>query len=159
MTTSGVLKFYAHDHDELDNYLKQFQSFKRGDFAVAKPFFRKFKFGLQRHILWEEEILFPIFELKTGMKDNGPTAVMRQEHILIKEALEVLHLKVRQSDPDSDGEEKILIDLLSSHNYKEENILYPAIDQLTTTEEKQTLFQQMEKVPEDRYASCGCHRD
>jgi len=80
------LDFYGHDHEELDDYLKQFQSLKRDYYAQAKPFFRKFKFGLQRHILWEEEIIFPIFESKTGMKDSGPTAVMRQEHVLIKEA-------------------------------------------------------------------------
>ncbi len=159
MANENISGFYAKDHDELDDFLKQFQSLKRDDFAKAKPFFRNFKFGLQRHILWEEEILFPIFESKTGMKDSGPTAVMRQEHVLIKDALEALHLKVRQSDPDSDAEEKVIIDLLSSHNQKEENILYPAIDQMTTAEEKQILFQQMDAVPQDRYASCGCHHD
>ena len=159
MSTQGVLSFYEHDHDELDGFLKQFQSLKRGDFAQAKPFFRSFKFGLQRHILWEEEILFPIFESKTGMKDSGPTAVMRHEHVLIKEALEALHLKVRESNPDSDAEERALIDLLGNHNYKEENILYPAIDELTTAEEKKILFQRMEEVPKERYAACGCHHD
>src|ERR1039457_4288254 len=102
MSTQGVLHFYAHDHDELDSFIRQFQSLTRDDFAQAKSFFRKFKFGLQRHILWEEEILFPVFESKTGMKDSGPTAVMRQEHVLIKESLEVLHLKVQTTDPDSD---------------------------------------------------------
>ena len=53
--------------------------------------------------------------------------------------------------PDSDAEEKLVIDLLVSHNYKEENILYPAIDQHTSAEERQALFQQMKEVPEDRY--------
>ena len=157
MKTQGVLDFYGHDHDELDGFLKSFQSLKRTDYAQAKPFFRKFKFGLQRHILWEEEILFPVFDLKTGMKDCGPTAVMRDEHVFIKEALETLHLKVQKNNPDSDAEEKVLIDLLSTHNAKEENILYPAIDQLATKEEKQVLFKQMEGVPQERYAACGCH--
>ncbi len=156
MSQKGVLEFYGHDHDELDNFLKEFQSLKHKDFAQAKAFFRKFKFGLQRHIIWEEEILFPVFEEKTGMKDIGPTAMMRHEHVLIKEALEALHSKVSQNNPDSDAEEKILIDILSSHNYKEENILYPAIDQMMTAEEKQILFQQMEGITRDRYAGCGC---
>jgi iron-sulfur cluster repair protein YtfE (RIC family) len=159
MPPQGVLTFYSHDHDELDGFLKVFQSLKRSDFARAKLFFRQFKFGLQRHILWEEEIIFPVFESKIGMKDNGPTTVMRQEHVLIKEALEALHLKVRASDPDSDAEEKILIDILTSHDDKEEKVLYPAIDKLTTAEEKQKLFQQMKEVPEERYASCGCDHD
>ncbi len=132
---------------------------KTKEYAQARAFFRKFKFGLQRHILWEEEILFPIFESKTGMKDTGPTAVMRQEHVLIKEALEMLHLKVQKNNPDSDAEEKVLTDLLTSHNYKEESILYPAIDKLTSIEERAVLFQQMKGVPQERYAACGCHHD
>jgi iron-sulfur cluster repair protein YtfE (RIC family) len=157
MSNTDVSSFYGHDHDDLDSFLKEFQLLKRKDFAQAKPFFRKFKFGLQRHIIWEEEILFLMFELKTGLKDSGPTAVMRQEHILIKQALELLHLKVQRNNPDSEEEEKTLIDILSVHNNKEESILYPAIDQLTTAEEKQLMFQQMEGVPQERYASCGCH--
>ena len=159
MSAQGILDFYGHDHNELDDFFKKFKDLKHGDYAQAKPFFRKFKFGLQRHILWEEEYLFPIFETKTGMKDSGPTAVMRHEHVLIKEALEALHMKVQKNNPDSDAEEKVLTDLLISHNYKEENIIYPAIDKLTTAEEKQVLFKQMEGVPQERYAACGCHHN
>ncbi len=156
MTKDNVSSVYGHDHDELDNYLKEFQLLKNKDFSKAKPFFRAFKFGLQRHILWEEEILFPVFEAKTGMAESGPTAVMRQEHVLIKEALETLHQKVRQNDPDSDPEEKSLVDLLSMHNEKEEGILYPAIDRLTDLEEKESLFKLMQDVPKERYEACGC---
>lgn len=156
MAQKGVSEFYGHDHDQLDDFLKQFKELKHKDFAKAKPFFRSFKFGLQRHILWEEEILFPLFESKTGMKNTGPTAVMRHEHVLIKEALAALHAKVSQNNPDSDAEEKILMDILSGHNHKEENILYPAIDQMITAEEKQILFQQMEGITPERYAGCGC---
>ncbi|MEI7998461.1 MAG: hemerythrin domain-containing protein [Candidatus Omnitrophota bacterium] len=157
MSNAGISVFYGGDHDELDGHLKKFQELKHKNFAEAKPSFRSFKFGLQRHILWEEEMLFPIFESKTGMKDGGPTAVMRHEHVLIKEALETLHEKVRQHNPDSDQEETALISILKEHNNKEESVLYPAIDELTTEEEKKILFQQMEKVPEERYASCGCN--
>ncbi|MBF0571774.1 MAG: hemerythrin domain-containing protein [Candidatus Omnitrophica bacterium] len=157
MAIERITEFYAKDHDELDWFLKQFQAFKRQDFDKAKPFFRSFKFGLQRHILWEEEILFPVFESKTGMKDSSPTAVMRHEHILIKEALEDLHGKVREHDPDSDIEEKTLIDILSQHNLKEESMLYPAIDKITSDQEKKELFDQMRALPEARYGRCECH--
>lgn len=151
-----IEEFYSHDHDDLDGYLKEFQRLKRVDFMKAKPFFRSFKFGLQRHILWEEEILFPFFEQKTGMKDGGPTAVMRHEHVLIKQALESLHAKVRNADPDSEAEEKELIGLLSEHNMKEEHILYPAIDKLASLEEKAQMNKQMASVDKDRYEFCGC---
>ena len=36
-----------------------------------KEAFKEFKLGLQRHIVWEEELLFPIWEEKTGMVEDG----------------------------------------------------------------------------------------
>ncbi len=156
MSKATVTGFYGHDHDELDNYLKEFQALKHKDFSKAKPFFRAFKTGLLRHILWEEEILFPVFEAKMGMKEGGPTAVMRHEHAQIKEILEALHQKVRRQEPDSDEGEQALIAILEAHNQKEEMILYPAIDGLTSPQEKEALFKQMQEFPKERYDNCGC---
>lgn len=156
MTKQSISSYYEKDHDELDSYFKSFQTLKRTDFPKAKENFKKFKFGLQRHIVWEEEILFPLFEDKTGMRDMGPTAVMRHEHILIKDALEKLHQKVRQADPACDKEEKALLDILSVHNDKEETILYPAIDEMSTEEERQEVFNKMQEVPQEKYMGCGC---
>ncbi|OGW96987.1 MAG: hypothetical protein A2Y04_01320 [Omnitrophica WOR_2 bacterium GWC2_45_7] len=156
MNENNITPFYEKDHDELDSYLKTYQEKKRTDFPRAKEFFKRFKFGLQRHIVWEEEILFPVFEDKTGMRDVGPTAVMRQEHVLIKEALEKLHQKVRMGDPETDKEEAELLNVLGAHNEKEENILYPAIDEMATEEEKKEVFEKMKLVPEEKYMGCGC---
>src|SRR3990167_5592514 len=103
-----IASFYGKDHDQLDKYFQDFQGLKKKDYAQAKENFKKFKFGLQRHIVWEEEILFPLFEEKTGMKNGGPTEVMRQEHRQIKACLEDVHKKVQCQNPESDQEEQLL---------------------------------------------------
>jgi regulator of cell morphogenesis and NO signaling len=154
--TETISKFYEADHDRLDEAFKSFQTLKRSDYARAKEFFREFKFGLQRHIIWEEEILFPLFEEKTGMFQGGPTEVMRIEHRQIGEHLEAIHKKVKAADPNSDEEEKMLLAVLSVHNGKEENILYPAIDRAATDADRIAVFEKMESLPEERYAQC-CH--
>lgn len=154
MSEQKITSFYAHDHDQLDKYFQNFQGLKKKDYAQAKENFKKFKFGLQRHIAWEEEILFPLFEEKTGMKDGGPTEVMRQEHRQIEQALEVLHKKVQRQDPKSDLEEDLVWDLLKQHNMKEESILYPAIDQSISEKERQNVFGKMNALPEHRYKTC-----
>ena len=64
---------YEQDHDRLDELFKTFQQLKRSDFPKAKEAFKEFKFGLQRHIVWEEDLLFPLWEKKTGMSEGGPT--------------------------------------------------------------------------------------
>src|SRR5262245_65377049 len=108
-----VMDKFAADHDRLDALLAEFRRLKRIDYPKAKENFKQFKFGLQRHIVWEEQILFPAFERHTGMRDMGPTAVMRAEHRQIGERLEAIHDKVRCADPDSDREEEALLQVLS----------------------------------------------
>jgi regulator of cell morphogenesis and NO signaling len=153
-TISG---YFQADHDRLDQLFKDFQKFKRTDYARAKECFVQFKFGLQRHIIWEEEVLFPLFENKSGMHDYGPTAVMRSEHQQIGKCLEDIHKKVQKSNPESDQEEDALIEVLKLHNQKEELILYPAIDRMITREESKLAFVQMKNIPESRYETCCSH--
>ena len=153
-----ISAFYEQDHDRLDELFKAFQKMKRSDFPKAKEAFKAFKFGLQRHIVWEEDVLFPLWEEKTGMSEGGPTFVMRAEHRQIGQQLEAIHGKVAEQNPDSDQEEQALLDLLGSHNMKEERVLYPAIDQLTSAEERETVFRNMNDIPEERYKlCCGQH--
>jgi iron-sulfur cluster repair protein YtfE (RIC family) len=145
---------FTDDHDRLDHLLDTYRRLKRTDFPRAKEAFREFKFGLQRHIIWEESILFPLFEDKTGIRDGGPTAAMRAEHREIGRCLEALHDKVRAHDLESDREEQVLFETLFAHNHKEENVLYPAIDQLLSAEEKAAAFRKMEELPEEAYRTC-----
>jgi iron-sulfur cluster repair protein YtfE (RIC family) len=150
----SIKTYFEKDHDRLDELFRNFQKLKRVDYSKAKEFFKEFKFGLQRHIVWEEEILFPIFEQKTGMAYSGPTRVMRVEHEQIGKQLEAIHEKVQKRDPDSDEEEHRLLSLLSLHNQKEEYILYPAIDKSLSDAERAAVFAAMKNIPEERYKVC-----
>jgi len=154
-----ITNYFEADHDRLDVLFRHFQAHKRNDFPKAKSYFRNFLRGLKRHIVWEEEILFPIFETKSGMPAGvGPTQVMRMEHRQIGAALEKIHDKVREQNPDSDADEKALLDVLGQHNMKEESILYPGIDELISEQDAADMFRAMEEIPEEKFASCcGSH--
>ncbi len=149
-----ITTVYQKDHDRLDELFKTFQTVKRSDFPKAKAAFKDFKIGLQRHIVWEEELLFPIWEEKTGMIEDGPTPVMRFEHDQIKQLLEAIHQKVERQNLDTDQDEQALVNLLSSHNRKEERALYPAIDNVVNADEREKVFNDMNGIPEDRYNAC-----
>ena len=56
-----IMNFMAKDHDRLDSLFTQFRNLRNTDVKKAKGLFHEFKIGLQRHIVWEEEILFPLF--------------------------------------------------------------------------------------------------
>lgn len=84
---------------------------------------------IERHIEVEEEILFPAFEEKTGMS-SGPTEVMRTEH----EQMRVLFARMRAATEAKDGVEyanaaETFLSLMQQHNAKEEDMMYPMLDQ------------------------------
>lgn len=155
MSERTISTMFDEDHDRLDDLFKTFQTLKRTDFPKAACAFGEFKAGLQRHVVWEEDVLFPLWEKKTGMTGGGPTIVMRREHQEIWDSLEALHHKVQAQDPETDREEDALLDLLDRHNMSEEQVLYPAMDRVTSAEERETAFRAMDLIPETRYQA-GC---
>jgi regulator of cell morphogenesis and NO signaling len=149
-----ILDFMGEDHDRLDGIFKEFQGKKSSDYSKAKVLFSEFKTGLQRHIVWEEEILFPLFENRTGMHNSGPTAVMRMEQRQIKEFLEKIHDKILKKDTKTNDLERGLIEVLTAHNGKEENILYPWIDNTLNEKERKEAFTKMKTLSAERYNKC-----
>ena len=146
-----ISQFYESDHDRLDGLFKKFQQSRLSDFGRACEFFDEFKLGLQRHIIWEEEILFPYFEEKTGMSFSQPVYVMKLEHRQIGRLLELIHNKLREGDPNTDREEQELLSFLGHHNIKEEVILYPAIDQAATRQDIEAILTAMNELPQEKY--------
>ncbi len=159
MGSETITSYFKADHDRLDSLFQQFQKAKDQSIDEAKPFFKEFNNDIRRHIVWEEEILFPLFEDKTGMKGAGPTNVMRLEHRSMKEALDRIHSKLREGRTDTDSDEAAVLFVLREHNEKEETILYPMIDRLTPEGERKDVFLRMEEVPPEKYrvACCGGH--
>lgn len=138
---AGIAEFMSQDHDRLDAIFAASQ--QESDAGKAKDLFSQFDTGLRAHIAWEEEILFPPFEEKTGMKDAGPTAVMRMEHGQIKQLLQSIGEAVGKRDP---GESvKALVEVLTAHNHKEENVLYPWLDQSLSGEEASDLLDRIKE--------------
>lgn len=145
MKHATITDFYQKDHDRLEIVFKQFQNQQSEDSKSAIQAFQEFKKGLHNHIKWEEEILFPLFEDKTGMKEMGPTAVMRSEHEQIKTLLESIDQHAQTNHFDS-NEEAELMRILSEHNSKEETILYPMIDQQVNEEELNQIYEKMDNI-------------
>ena len=84
---------------------QSFQTLKRKDVSKAKE---AFKGGLERHIRWEEDLLLPLWEDKTGMSDGGATFVMRREHRQIEEHLQAIGRNVTQQNMDNNPAEQAL---------------------------------------------------
>lgn len=139
-----ITDFFEHDHQRLDQIFAEFQQNKH-DNSLALALFSQFKTGLVQHIEWEEQLLFPNVEKAAGFPPNaGPTAVMRMEHVQIKDCLTLIERQLNQ-EGDTSSIESQLLAILSSHNMKEENILYPMSDESIPANTAQSIVAQCQQ--------------
>lgn len=102
---------------------------QQGDWNTCGAATDRFMRELLTHFDAEENLLFPAFENATGMT-QGPTRMMRAEHVQVREMLHQLQGAIQARDAATfSGVAETLLILMQQHNMKEENILYPMCDQ------------------------------
>lgn len=142
-TETEVGSYFGRDHDEIDAIL----GYLRKDLRVGDPhrtaarLFDEFDARLERHIRWEEEILFPAVERGESFLAEGPGRVMRLEHEEIRRLKAIAAKHLHEESPTADGVARAaeaiegMTSVLVAHNHKEESIYYPTADQLFGGEE------------------------
>ena len=99
--------------------------------------------AMEQHLKTEEELLFPAFEEESGMT-MGPTSVMRHEHEQMRTLFAQMTQALQaQSSEDYLGASETLLIMMQQHNAKEEQMLYPMIDQ-TLAPQADKLMPQLE---------------
>ncbi|MBI4346700.1 MAG: hemerythrin domain-containing protein [Elusimicrobia bacterium] len=138
MTEDLISAFFEQDHSEIDRILGAV-AFDAPEKAV--PAFAEFDRRLERHIEWEEKILFPAVGAKAPALEGGPLRVMRFEHEQIRGSKATAASRLRAGD--SKGARRAVDEMLAvleGHNMKEEEILYPACDRLLTDAERKAIL-------------------
>jgi hemerythrin-like domain-containing protein len=107
--------------------------------SEAKELTQEFVDDMERHFQMEERVMFAEFEAKTGMTE-GPTAVMRMEHVQMRNLMSGLLEAISLDDKDKffSISETLMI-LLQQHNMKEEQMLYPMAEQHLTAESERII--------------------
>lgn len=136
-TARTVAQALADHHDRLARSFASFREWKGKDPAQARAFLGEFVSALQWHVTWEETLLFPLFERKTGQ--THATEAMRGECQEIVGCLEAIVKQVREEGTAGDDEEKVLLDKLLRHVARQEDAVYPELVRLLTEEERDGL--------------------
>ena len=120
----------AGHHAECDGlFAAALTQASRRSWDDAASDFKHFHHEMEVHMGGEEAVLFPAFELATGMQ-AGPTTVMRREHDRMRALLTQIELALTARDVERvDGYMSTLLILMKQHNLKEENVLYPILDE------------------------------
>jgi|SRR3989344_7035130 len=142
----GLISDYMkEDHFVLDALFGSYRAAKRTDAALAHELFSHFAAGLEKHMACEEEVLFPLFEKKTGSSSlSGEASVLKIAHkrivTLMKDITQALAHK-----RDTTALEEQLLATLKEHEKTEISIVYPWLDDVIDTETAQALMTDMKK--------------
>lgn len=144
----GVDEYLTWDHRRLDRLMDEAKAMVRASaVAEAGKHFGEFACGLNWHIDAEENVLFPVFEERTGMTGGGPTHVMRLEHVQIRKAMSDAAAALAAEDVKGfEAAAAAIESVLVPHNDKEEQILYPMIDRMADDEGRAELVGQMQTM-------------
>ena len=145
-TFDSVTAYLSLDHRRLDALLRDAQARVAGaHWPEAARTQAQFERGMERHIRLEEEIVFPLFEARSGIVD-GPTAVMRDEHRCMRRALSLMRAAIEARDRAACDEALAFLEAVRPAHYaKEERILYPMTDRLLTPHESARVAARLQR--------------
>jgi iron-sulfur cluster repair protein YtfE (RIC family) len=135
-----ITAYLTWEHRRLGRLLDDVAGFAReGDWTPARAAYGEFECGVERHMRDEEEVLFPLFEARSGIVD-GPTGVLRAEHRQVRGSLVRMHDAVTGGDaPGFEEGRSFLHSVLPAHDAQEEHVLFPTIDRLLAPAERRAV--------------------
>jgi iron-sulfur cluster repair protein YtfE (RIC family) len=130
-------------------FLQHQEALVESDIARARHRLALYERELLAHMEPEEELLLPVYA-RAGAIPGGPLELFLGEHRKMREFLERFHatlLELEAHPPDLRRRILQLLDeqamfkhLVEHHDLRERNILYPALDRVTTDEERRALL-------------------
>lgn len=146
MSFIDLMRYHEELHELFYNHQR---ALLHRDFSGAARWFNRYKAALMRHMKDEEELLFPIYEERAPKVRGETIDVFLGDHEKMKLYLELYEKEVPTLEREPEPERKIL-QLLDSqttfkrlcghHDVRENKVLYPALDSLTTEEERERLM-------------------
>lgn len=143
-----ILEFMRDDHRACDHlYTEAENALADKKTEKAKELFNQFYHATNHHFDMEEKQLFLTFERRTGMM-GGPTQMMRYEHQQLRALLESMLRSLNEGKVDDFfGQGESMMIMLQQHNMKEEQMLYPMIDQ-TLGMDGELMVQTLREMPQ-----------
>ncbi len=138
----SITQILTKEHTQCDQLFVDLEAHvAKTQWEKVQPGLVQFLAGMEHHFAEEEKILFPLFEERTGQK-MGPTQVMRMEHMQMRQLFQQMRISVEQQNHEQFlGESETLLMLMRQHNAKEEQILYPMLEQVFSGEVDDLLVQ------------------
>jgi len=126
---STIKEFLTTDHSRCDEIFASMEEKANTSLEDAVVLCKEFMEATEHHFQMEERVAFLEFETKTGMT-QGPTQMMRHEHTQMRQLMKDMLAALESANKDKFfGYSETLMILLQQHNMKEEQMLYPMVQQ------------------------------
>jgi len=144
----SVLKdFMLADHRACDEQFADMENAVNDEkWSEASKLLNKFSSNLNHHFDMEEKVMFVAFEARSESAHCNPTPVMIMEHTQMRNVLKELEKELEAKNKDQFfGLSETLMMTMQQHNMKEEQMMYPMIDE-TMIGEEQILLDSMKEL-------------
>ncbi|MEA3499130.1 MAG: hemerythrin domain-containing protein [Campylobacterota bacterium] len=143
---SVIQSYMTQDHRACDESFADMENAVHDEnWVEAKKRFEAFASDLIHHFDMEEKVMFPAFEARSGSAHCNPTPVMLMEHQQMKKLLEDMRADVDAKNKDHFfGLSETLMMTMQQHNMKEEQMMYPMVDQAMESENSMLLDEMKE---------------
>lgn len=126
---NSIKEYLSIDHSRCDELFVKMEEVANISLEEAKVLCKEFMEATEHHFQIEERVVFPKFEEKTGMIE-GPTQMMKHEHNQMRVLMKDMFASLDSGNKDKFfGCSETLMILLQQHNMKEEQMLYPMMQQ------------------------------
>lgn len=134
------------DHRRIDALFERFQGTPLSAVQERRERLAAFTHELRRHIRLEEDELFPALA-DTDESSRRLVPTLLEEHRRIEEAMQRIEQEVEASGASTEKLELELINELWAHNAREEESVYPWLDQHLSVEKASRLLQALRDDP------------
>ncbi len=145
---SVIKEYMSSDHRACDeSFANMENAVHDGNWAEAKKLFESFASDLIYHFDMEEKVMFPAFEARSASAHCNPTPVMLMEHEQMRKLVSDMRTDIDAKNKDHFfGLSETLMMTMQQHNMKEEQMMYPMVDEAMLGENGM-LLSEMKELP------------
>jgi len=143
MENTTILDIMVAQHGLIEALFQAFLAESKENPKSAKKFFSEFFWEIKKHFFIEDQAIFSLSpwndsEIKEMMQG------LKKEHIAILDKL----AKISENSVDENSEEmKEFLKLITIHREKEEQKLYPLLDEKLSEAEKGLIISRVNEIP------------
>lgn len=134
-----IFKIMIHEHEIMESLLQDFQEFRELNHEKANELFQEFKWNIEKHMFAEEKMLYNVYSIWDG-NIEGMFEILEQHGEIIS-----LIKGIEKSYPDKNTVLK-LRDLIKDHFVLEETVLYPNLEKVLNSKQKEMLIQRAQEI-------------